>query len=69
MEQVKAYFSAMENSHNPLHEAVKDTEGCRLGRGKSWMGPAQDSILQVWQLTAQANQGVGKVLEPIAASL
>ena len=69
MEQVKAYFSAMENSHNPLHEAVKDTEGCRLGRGKSWMGPAQDSILQVCQLTAQVNQGVGKVLEPIAASL
>ena len=25
--------------------------GCRLGRGKSWMGQAEDSILQVWQLT------------------
>ena len=35
-EQVKAYFSAVKNPHNLLHEAVKDTEGCRLGRGKSW---------------------------------
>ena len=35
VEQVKAYFSAVENPHNPLHEAVKDTKGCRLGRGKS----------------------------------
>ena len=53
MEQVKAYFTAIENSHNPLHEAVKDTKECRLGqgRGKSWMGQAQDSILQVSQLT------------------
>ena len=45
------YFGAVENRHNPLHEAVKDTKGCRLGRGKSWMGQAEDSILQVWQLT------------------
>ena len=51
VEQVKAYFSAVENSHNPLHEAVKDTKGCRLARGKSWMGHAQDSILQVCQRT------------------
>ena len=51
VEQVKAYFSAVENPHNPLHEAVKDTKGCRLGRGKSWMGEAEDSILQVCQLT------------------
>ena len=26
VEQVKAYFSAIENPHNPLHEAVKDTK-------------------------------------------
>ena len=51
VEQVKAYFSAVEKTHNPLHEAVKDTKGCRLGRGKSWMGQAEDSILQVCQLT------------------
>ena len=33
--------------------SVKDTKGCKLGqgRGKSWMGQAQDSILQVSQLT------------------
>ena len=53
VEQLKAYFSAIENSHNPLHEAMKDTNGCRLGRGKSWMGQAEDSILQVCQLTKE----------------
>ena len=51
VEQVKAYFSDVENPHSPLHEAVKDTKGCRLGRAKSWMGPTEDSILQVCQLT------------------
>ena len=51
VEQVKAYYSAVGNPHNPLHEAVKDTKGCRLGRGKSWMGQAEDSVLQVCQLT------------------
>ena len=42
VEQVKAYFSAVENPHNPLREAVKDTKGCSLGRGKSWMDQAED---------------------------
>ena len=51
VEQAKAYFSAVEIPHNPLHEAVKDTKGCRLVRVKSWMGPTEDSILQVCQLT------------------
>ena len=51
VEQVKAYFSAIGNPHNPLHEAVKDTKGCRLGRDKSWMGQAEDSVPQVCQLT------------------
>ena len=32
-------------------EAVKDTKGCILGRGKSWMGQAEDSIPQICQLT------------------
>ena len=65
------HFSAIETSYNPLHETVKDTKGCRLGRGKSWMGQAEDSVLQVCQLTAQANQGVGKGKLPklIQASL
>ena len=31
MEQVKSYFSAVKNPYNPLHEALKDTKGCRLG--------------------------------------
>ena len=47
--QVKTYFSAVENPHIPFHAALKDTMGCRLGRGKSWMGQAEDSILQVCQ--------------------
>ena len=55
VEQVKAYFSAVENHSNPLHESVKDTKGCRLGRGKSWMGQTEESILRVCQLTAKAN--------------
>ena len=50
VEQVKAYFSAVENPQNPLHDAVKDTKGCRQGRGKSWMDQAEDSIRQVCQL-------------------
>ena len=59
VKQVKAYCSAVENPHNPFHEAVTDTKECRwmqmdalrLGRGKSWMGQAEDSILQLCQLT------------------
>ena len=38
MEHVKAYFSAIKIPTNPLHKAVKDTKGCRLG--ESWMGQA-----------------------------
>ena len=35
VEQAKAYFSAIENPHNPLHKAMKDTKGCRLVQGNS----------------------------------
>ena len=51
VEQVKACFNAVKNPHNPPYEAVKDTKGCRPGRGKSWMGQAEDSVLQLCQLT------------------
>ena len=55
VEQVTAYFSAVENPHNPLHEAVKDTKGSRLGRLTRQVmdGSMADweSILQVCQLT------------------
>ena len=51
VEHVKAHVSTVENPHNPLHEAVKDTEGCRLGRGKSWIDQAEDLMLQVCLLT------------------
>ena len=50
VEQIKAYFSAVKDPHNPLLEAVKDTKGCRLGRGESSMAQAEDSLLQVRQL-------------------
>ena len=51
VEQVKAYFSAVENPHSPFHKAVKDTQGCRLGRNKTWTGQAEDSLLPACQLT------------------
>ena len=51
MELVEAYFNAIENPHNPLHKAVKNTKGCRLGWNKPWMGQAEDSKLQVCLLT------------------
>ena len=70
VEQVKAYFSAVENPHNLLHEAEKDTKGCRLGRGKSWMGQAEDSILQVCQLTElKQTKEWERYPKPISASL
>ena len=47
----QTYFTAVENPHNPLNEAVKDTKACKLGRGKSWMRQAEDSVLQVCLLT------------------
>ena len=47
VEQVKAYLNAMQN---PLHDAVKEEKGCRLARGKSWMGQAEQSIQHVCSL-------------------
>ena len=70
LEQVKAYFSAVENPHNPFHKAVKDTKRCRLGQAMSWMGQAEKlNIASMPADRAQANQGVGKVLKLIPASL
>ena len=47
VEQVKAYVDAMQNPKNPLHDVVKEEKGCRLARGKSWMGQAGKSIQHV----------------------
>ena len=44
VEQTKAYLNAMQNRKNPLHDAVKEEKGCRLARGKSWMGQVEQSI-------------------------
>ena len=47
VEQVKAYLNAMQNLKNPLQDAVKEKERCRLARGKSWIGQAKQSIQHV----------------------
>ena len=47
VEQVKAYLNAMQNPKNSLHDAVKEEKGCRLARGKPWMGQAEQSIQHV----------------------
>ena len=51
VEQAKAYLNVMQNPKNPLHDAVKEEKGCRLARGKSWMGQAEQSIQRVCSLT------------------
>ena len=43
MHEVKAYLNTIQNPKNPLHDAVKEEKGCRLARGKSWMGQAEQS--------------------------
>ena len=50
VEQVKAYLNAMHNPKNALHDAVKEEKGCRLAKGKSWMGQAEQSIKHVCSL-------------------
>ena len=50
VDQVKAYLNAMQNPKNPLHDTVKDENGCMLARGKSWMGQAELLIQHVWDL-------------------
>ena len=58
-------------SPSPLHEAVNDTKECRLGRGKSWMGQAEEPILPVfarWQYSKQTKQWE-RYPKPIPASL
>ena len=45
------HVKALQNPKNPLHDAVKEEKGCRLARGKSWMGQAEQSIQRVCRLT------------------
>ena len=44
VEQDKAYLNAMQNPKHPLHHTAKEEKGCKLARGKSWMGQAEQSI-------------------------
>ena len=63
VEQVKAYFGAVENPHNPLHE------GMQTGRGQALDGSSRGlSTASMPADRAEANQGVGKVPKPIPAS-
>ena len=41
VEKVKTYLKEMQNPKNPLHDAVKEEEGCSPARGKSWMSQAK----------------------------
>ena len=63
VEQVKAYFGAVENPHNPLHE------GMQTGRGQALDGSSRGlNTASMPADRAEANQGVGKVPKPIPAS-
>ena len=44
------YLNAMQNRKNPLHDTVKEEKGCRLARGKSYMGQAKQSIQHEFSL-------------------
>ena len=61
VEQVKAYFSAVENPHNPPHEAMKDTRGCRLGWGNlEWVKQrTQYCKYGSWQSSSKPRSGKG----------
>ena len=41
VQQVKTYLNDLQNPKNPLHDAVKEEKGCRLAKGKSWVGQAE----------------------------
>ena len=48
----QSILQCYRNSPWPTYElAMEDKKGCRLGRGQSWMGQTQDSVLQSFQLT------------------
>ena len=59
VEQVKACY-AMQNPKNPLHDAVKEEKGCRMARGKSWMGQAEQSINVCAVSQSSSKQGLWK---------
>ena len=49
VEQVKAYFSAVGNPHNPLHQAVKDTKDA------DWHGASLGWVKQTTQYCKHAS--------------
>ena len=70
VEHVKSQFSAVENAHNPVHEAVKRHEGMQTGTGQVFDGSSIGLITASMPADrTQTNKGVGKVLKPFQASL
>ena len=47
VDQVITYLSAMQDPKNPLSDAVRKENRCRVAKGKSWMGQAKQSIQNV----------------------
>ena len=66
--QVEKCFNAVENPHEPLHEAVKDTKGCRLGQDKSRMGQAEDQSCKYASRQSSSKPRTGNGTNPIPAS-
>ena len=70
LEQVKPYFSAVENPHNPLLESRERHKGMQTGTGQVLKGSSRGlNTASMAADTAQANQRVEKVPKPIPASL
>ena len=59
--QVKTYFNAVKNPHYPFREAMKDTKGCILGRGKSWWVKQRTQYCKYasWQSSSKPRSGKG----------
>ena len=59
----QSLLQCCRNPFNPLHEAVEGTKGSRLGRGKSRMGQAEESIptatckYSSWQNSSKTRNG------------
>ena len=51
VQQIKAHLNVMQNPKNLIYNDVKGEKGCRLARGKLWMGQAEQSIQHVRGLT------------------
>ena len=58
LSKVIAKVNAMQNPTIPLHDAVKERNGCRLARGKSWIGQEEQPFQSHW---AHESMGLGNL--------